>query len=156
MPALSVWTQSDLTTTKSDAPKASPSPLTTFPGLSARSTSLGLDSDDWGALGVEESERKVQELSAHRAPGIKVMIKHQTPGETSVFPLTITEKDFGSKWWEPNARVTLIGDAVHPMAPTGSGAVAAITDAQAKCEGLVGTHSTGETGAEGYEDVIGA
>ncbi|KAK3115966.1 hypothetical protein LTR53_004193 [Teratosphaeriaceae sp. CCFEE 6253] len=97
-------------------------------------------------LTLEESEQRALEVSRHWHPSLHLIVEHQARGETSAFAIDIVAKGFAQQAWEPNAHVTLIGDAVHPVAATGSGAVMAIMDAASLCRGVA--RAERETGFE--------
>jgi 2-polyprenyl-6-methoxyphenol hydroxylase-like FAD-dependent oxidoreductase len=89
--------------------------------------------EDYKHLTSEESEQKALEISSQWCPQLRTIIEHQQKGESSAFSITAVE-DLAA--WDSDQHVTLIGDAVHPMAPTGSGAVLAMTDAHVLCRKL--------------------
>jgi 2-polyprenyl-6-methoxyphenol hydroxylase-like FAD-dependent oxidoreductase len=62
-------------------------------------------------------------------PGIRVILEAQEPTQTSALRLTSSDPE-GVVNWPTERRVTLLGDSVHCMAPTGgSGANTALRDA---------------------------
>ena len=100
-------------------------------------------------LTLEESERRAVDVTKHWHPSVRTVVEHQVKGETSAFAIEIVDKEFGQQAWAPNAHVTLIGDAVHPVAATGSGAVMAINDSKTLCAGI-----TGKAAGVGYLAVV--
>ena len=123
-----------------------------FWALSCAPRPLGLDPATTHVdLSPEDSEKRALEVSEHWDPSLRTIITHQAAGSTSAFSITCAASDFGNQTWEPNAKVTLLGDAVHPMAPTGSGAVMALTDARALCQMLV-TEGQSRDAIGRYED----
>ncbi|KAK3116636.1 hypothetical protein LTR53_002750 [Teratosphaeriaceae sp. CCFEE 6253] len=118
-----------------------------FWGLRAAARPLGLDLEaSLERLSLEELEQRALEVSRHWHPSLRVIVEHEARDETSAFAIDIVAKGFAQQAWEPNAHVTLIGDAVHPVAGTGSGAVMAIMDAASLCRGV--TRAERETGFE--------
>lgn len=118
--------------------------------LTAAATPLGFSPANANQhLSLAESEQRALEVTKHWHPSLRTIIEHQAKGETAAFSIEIVAKDFTERAWKSNARVTLIGDAVHPVAATGSGAVMALTDAQTLCSGLVAKNDE-----VGYESVI--
>ncbi|KAL9040608.1 MAG: hypothetical protein Q9214_004420 [Letrouitia sp. 1 TL-2023] len=68
---------------------------------------------------------------AHWHPSLRPLIEDQDPHQTGMFRLLSFDPESLSRGWEPNARITLIGDAVHAMMPsTASGTVTAFKDAE--------------------------
>ena len=116
-----------------------------FWGLSAASATVGFTPGTHEHLSVQASTEKALEVSARWHPSLQAMIRHQAPGETAAFNVSIVEKDFGTKSWESNPRITIMGDAAHPMAATGSGAVTAFVDAKLLCRGLVERQDKSQT-----------
>lgn len=67
-------------------------------------------------------------LTSHWHPSVRPLIEYQDPSQTGIFKLLSSPADIEA--WEPDARVTLLGDACHPMIPAAaSGAVTAMRDA---------------------------
>ncbi len=56
-----------------------------------------------------------QALTAHWHPSLRPLIEHQDPSQTGVFHLLNSDSKYLMRSWEPNARVTLMGDAAHSM-----------------------------------------
>ncbi|GAM89793.1 hypothetical protein ANO11243_078320 [Dothideomycetidae sp. 11243] len=68
------------------------------------------------------------ELHQHWAPNMRSLFELQDPTQTSVLAIRSMDPDIPT--WQPSPTVTLLGDAVHVMPPTGaSGAVTALRDA---------------------------
>lgn len=96
-------------------------------------------------LSKAESEEVALRVARDWHPSVRSLVEHQLPGNTAV--LTIRSVDAEFEVWEPNARISVLGDAVHLMGPTvGSGAITALRDAACLCEGLIedGGMSTSE------------
>lgn len=72
----------------------------------------------------------VKTFTAHWHPSLRPLIEDQDPNQTGMFRLLSTDPESLSQAWEPNARITVVGDAAHAMMPsTASGAVTAFKDA---------------------------
>ena len=119
-----------------------------FWAMNATPMALGFRTDEKRYLSPEESEQRALEVSEKWAPGLRAVIEHQQKGETSVFGLTVTNTQLPV--WESNKRATVMGDCIHPMAPTGSGAVMALNDARLLCEALTGQGFT-QSAIRSYE-----
>lgn len=92
-----------------------------------------------------------KEFTAHWHPSLRPLIEHQDPDQTSMFRLLSFAPESLTKGWEPNARITLIGDAVHAMMPsTASGAVTALKDAD-RLARLIGEHGVSLESIAVYE-----
>ncbi|MCJ1244520.1 hypothetical protein MMC30_001718 [Trapelia coarctata] len=86
------------------------------------------------------------EITGNWHPAIRCLLELQDVTQSS--PLRIASAHPDIKPWQPSARVTLIGDAIHVMSPTGGvGAVTALRDganlARELVEGGVGMESVG-------------
>ncbi|KAM3081318.1 hypothetical protein ACMFMG_004785 [Clarireedia jacksonii] len=69
--------------------------------------------------------------TAHWHSSLRPLIEDQDPKQTGMFRLLSSDPDSIKIPWEPNARVTIVGDAAHAMMPsTASGAVTALRDAE--------------------------
>ncbi|KAK4561543.1 hypothetical protein LTR86_004861 [Recurvomyces mirabilis] len=108
-----------------------------FWAMAAAPEALGFPPEAQIQLTPDESAKHMLELSEHWHPSIRAVIEQQAPSQTCALKVTIVNKDFGTNVWESNKHITVLGDAVHPMAATGSGAVTALMDARSICEGLV-------------------
>lgn len=70
-------------------------------------------------------------LTAHWHPSLRPLIEYQDPNQTGVFRLLSSDPETLRQAWEPNTRVTVLGDAAHAMMPsTASGAVTSLRDAE--------------------------
>ena len=68
-------------------------------------------------------------ITAHWDPHIRVIFEQQTADQTAVLPMSSSNPD-GPPAWPTERRVTVLGDAVHGMPPTGGqGANSAMHDA---------------------------
>ncbi|KAK4501323.1 hypothetical protein PRZ48_007131 [Zasmidium cellare] len=119
-----------------------------FWALTGPSDVLGFGSEEKRYLSTEESEQAALKVTSHWDFRVRTIIQNQARGETSAFSLTAISDTLPT--WSPNARVTIIGDAIHPMAPTGSGAVMALNDASILCTELC-EHGFGERAVGAYE-----
>ncbi|KAF2160723.1 hypothetical protein M409DRAFT_70255 [Zasmidium cellare ATCC 36951] len=120
-----------------------------FWALTGPSESLGFGSAEKRYLSIDESEQAALSVTQHWDARLRTIIQHQAPGETSAFSLTAISSTLPV--WTPNAHITVLGDAIHPMAPTGSGAVMALNDASMLCEELC-EHGVGEKAVGAYEE----
>lgn len=76
-----------------------------------------------------ELDHILRHLTGHWDPQIRVIIDQRTPDETASLGLTSSNPDRSSVW-ETERRVTVLGDAVHCMPPTGGqGGNSALYDA---------------------------
>ncbi|KAJ6013692.1 hypothetical protein N7540_008283 [Penicillium herquei] len=76
----------------------------------------------------EEAADLARQLTASWNPDLRCIIAHQDASQSSVLSLLSAPLDIAA--WEPSGRVTLLGDAVHVMPPTGAmGANTALRDA---------------------------
>lgn len=79
----------------------------------------------------EGTAESAKALTAHWHSSLRPLIECQDPNQTGVFRLLSSDPETLMRAWEPNAKVTLLGDAVHAMMPsTASGAVTALRDAE--------------------------
>ncbi|CAD6585938.1 MAG: hypothetical protein ASARMPREDX12_002167 [Alectoria sarmentosa] len=96
--------------------------------LIARTAVFGRDRDELLRLNHEESARLSLSLTDEWHPSFKALFELQDISQAST--LRVASANPNIALWEPSSRVTLIGDAIHVMSPTGGvGAVTAIRDA---------------------------
>jgi 2-polyprenyl-6-methoxyphenol hydroxylase-like FAD-dependent oxidoreductase len=96
--------------------------------------SLGMSDQRFLKLSGPEAAQHTLELTADWDPALRSVLQMQDVSQTA--PLRISTTDPEIPNWEPT-RVTLLGDAVHPMPPTGGvGANTALNDAQILAEAL--------------------
>lgn len=82
-------------------------------------------------IGQGTAAEQSKALTAHWHASLRPLIEDQDPGQTGLFRLLSSDPDSLMQSWEPNARVTVVGDAAHAMMPsTASGAVTALRDAK--------------------------
>lgn len=106
-------------------------------------------SEDNSRLTAEESEELALKVTSDWHPSVRAIVDDQREGETATLSMWSVKSDFGT--WEAREHVTLIGDAVHPMIASGSGAIVALQDAHTLCRLLVDEgHS--KASIEKYED----
>ncbi len=81
--------------------------------MSAQPEVLGLAKDGAPHLTSEETEKLAREVTKDWSDKVRPVVANQKSGETAILQIMSVPEDFGT--WEPNERVTLIGDAVHLM-----------------------------------------
>ena len=105
--------------------------------LSGQKAALGLEDD--AARTREESAAIADQIAKNWHPAVNCILTQQLPAKTSLLNINSVPEDFRKVGWNPGARVTLIGDAVHVVGPTsGSRAIVALRDAATLCRMLVG------------------
>ncbi|KAG0051467.1 hypothetical protein BGZ83_003752 [Gryganskiella cystojenkinii] len=104
--------------------------------LAARKEIFGVESDeDLYKMTHEDSKAHSLKLTQDWDPKVRKLFELQAPYQASVLKLMATGPEM--KAWETNAKVTFLGDAIHPMPPTGgSGANTAIRDAALLCDAI--------------------
>lgn len=94
----------------------------------ASSAAEGLAVENGTKMGPVELSKS---WTAHWHPSLRPLIEEQDPKQTGMFRLLSSDPESIKIPWEPNARVTIVGDAAHAMMPsTASGAVTALRDAE--------------------------
>lgn len=91
----------------------------------------GFDEDDEKLLGMtgKEAAKLSVAFTALWDPSIRVIFEQQAVEETAILRVSSSDPD-RPPTWDINRRVTVLGDAVHCMPPTGGqGANAAMYDA---------------------------
>lgn len=87
-------------------------------------------------MSLEEAEKLALDISKYWHPSTRVITERQTHGQTSVLPVYSTTPEI--KPWQPNAHITLVGDAIGLMSPAGGqGANTALRDVRTLCQLLV-------------------
>ncbi|KAI4123050.1 MAG: hypothetical protein LQ338_005474 [Usnochroma carphineum] len=95
---------------------------------SDRNSSFGEEQQK--SVGRQRPAELAKTFTAHWHPSLRPLIEDQDPQQTGMFRLLSSDPESFSQTWEPNARVTVVGDAAHAMMPsTASGAVTAFKDA---------------------------
>lgn len=90
----------------------------------------GMSDEELFSLSRKQSAELSEKLTEDWFDGAKNMLKYQDPEAANVLAFLMAEPNM--KEWKPDHRVTLIGDAAHPMPPVGGvGANAAFQDAAA-------------------------
>ena len=99
----------------------------------------------------EGAAELAKELTAHWHPSLRPLIEYQDQNQTGAFRLLSSDPESLMQAWEPNARVTVLGDAAHAMMPsTASGAVTAFRDAELLSSLIIKQGATKESVGE-YE-----
>lgn len=107
--------------------------------------------DQMNSLSKQQAVELAKAFTAHWHPSLRPLIEDQDPDQTGMFRLLSFAPESLSKGWEPNARITLVGDAVHAMMPsTASGAVTALKDADLLAR-LIGEHGVSMKSIATYE-----
>lgn len=90
----------------------------------------GISDQDFSLMTGEEAKKKTLALTEKWSPNVRSVIQLQAAAQTSTISVRTMKPDLPS-WTSPaRGRVTLIGDAMHIMPPTGAvGASCAIQDA---------------------------
>ena len=107
----------------------------------------GFDEDDEKLLGMtgKEAAKLSVAFTALWDPSIRVIFEQQAVEETAILRVSSSDPD-RPPTWDTNRRVTVLGDAVHCMPPTGGqGANAAMYDAA-----LLGQILGSEEGKDGW------
>jgi 2-polyprenyl-6-methoxyphenol hydroxylase-like FAD-dependent oxidoreductase len=119
--------------------------------LSSRKDYLGLPDEELFELSGEETVALSLKLTAAWDPSLRCLFELQDPTQTALLRISSAKPDLPS--WEPSARITLLGDAVHAMSPTGGvGANEALQDSADLLKVLKGDISAETVGA--YEAVM--
>ncbi|KAJ5752997.1 hypothetical protein N7520_009914 [Penicillium odoratum] len=95
--------------------------------LVLRRECLQLEASHW-RFGSGEAADLAKRLTGSWVPGVRSVVDFQDRSQSSIRSLLFAEPEIQA--WEPSAQVTLLGDAVHVMPPTGAmGANTALRDA---------------------------
>jgi len=104
--------------------------------LFSRKATLGIEDDRLWKMTTEEIVKYSLKLSEGWDPNFRSILERQDVKQTCVVPTSSALPDI--PFWTPSARVTLLGDAIHVMPPTGGiGANTALRDASNLCQVLV-------------------
>ena len=94
------------------------------------------DEKSWRAS-AEEAANLARRLTSSWNPSVRGVIDHQDASQSSIRSLLSAPPDIAA--WSPSGRVTLLGDSVHVMPPTGAmGANTALRDAADLARRIVG------------------
>lgn len=96
--------------------------------LISRSDVFGASTEELLSLNGEQSAKLSLKLTEEWDESIRALFKNQDIRQSSTLRISSAKPNIPV--WEPSPRVTLLGDAVHVMSPSGGvGAVTAIMDA---------------------------
>ncbi|RDL38199.1 uncharacterized protein BP5553_05632 [Venustampulla echinocandica] len=96
--------------------------------LCGNATALGGSDSEFQSLSAEAATELTLKVSEHWHPSVRCLFELQDVAQTA--PLRLASAKPERPEWNPSARVTLIGDAIHGMMPLGgSGANCALVDA---------------------------
>lgn len=102
--------------------------------------------DGDGSLLASQAARIATKLTEHWDRSVKIIIQNQSVEHTAALRMTASDFDNGPITWPTERRVTVLGDAVHCMPPTGGqGANSALHDAAVLGE-LLGREKEAENG----------
>ncbi|KZP28283.1 2-polyprenyl-6-methoxyphenol hydroxylase [Athelia psychrophila] len=120
--------------------------------LASRSKTFGISDKELFALDHAQTAALSLSLTKDYAPSLRALLELQSVSNTSA--LRVGSFKPAIPVWGPKAYVTLLGDAVHAMSPSGGvGANTALRDAKRLCEALVaGEGRLTETAMGEYED----
>lgn len=94
------------------------------------------DEKSW-RVGAEEAADLARQLTKSWNPCVRGVIDHQDASQSSIRSILSAPPDIAA--WNPSGRVTLLGDSVHVMPPTGAmGANTALRDAADLARRIVG------------------
>lgn len=100
----------------------------------------------------EQPAELARSMTAHWHPSVRPLIEYQDPSQTGIFRLLSSDPESLKRRWEPDARVTLLGDAAHAMMPsTASGAVTTLRDAEL-LSSLIADQGVGRETIARYEE----
>ncbi|KLO14148.1 2-polyprenyl-6-methoxyphenol hydroxylase [Schizopora paradoxa] len=125
--------------------------------LGAYPEALGVTAEELSKMSVEEAVALSKHVSREWNPLIKPVLEYQAAEQSAVLNMT-TSHPTSLPVWPTEARVTVLGDAIHQMPPTGgSGANTALQGAALLVKYL--SEGGGEAGwtketIEGYENSL--
>ncbi|KAJ7130615.1 2-polyprenyl-6-methoxyphenol hydroxylase [Mycena epipterygia] len=104
--------------------------------LGWRKDALEMEDSELLKLSTEAAAALSQKLTSNWHPSFRVLFALQDPTQSSALAISSVKPAIPE--WQPSNRVTLIGDAIHVMAPTaGIGANTALRDAALLSQTLV-------------------
>ena len=130
-----------------------------FWGLSARKQVFGKDDAKLLATQGEDAADITAIITAKWDPRIRVILDKQAKDQTAILRISTSNPD-SPAIWRIERRVTVLGDAVHCMPPTGGqGANSALYDAALLGAALGGSGENASDGwstetIKGYEDAL--
>jgi len=111
---------------------------------------LNMKQDQLRVIKSEDAAKMVIDLHKHWHPSLRAVYEAQDVSQTSVLVLRCSDPSIPD--WEPSSTVTVLGDSIHAMPPTGaSGAVTALRDA-ALLGKLIVEKGAGQDTIRAYEE----
>ena len=102
----------------------------------SKKSTFGIEDDELWKMSTEEVVKHSLKLSEDWDPNFRSILELQDIRQSAAIAVSSALPDL--PFWIPSARVTLIGDAMHVMSPTGGvGAATALKDASNLCQALV-------------------
>ncbi|PYI15408.1 cercosporin toxin biosynthesis protein [Aspergillus violaceofuscus CBS 115571] len=126
--------------------------------LLAHKDYIPLEDEEVLRLDGDGSARLSLELTAEWDASVRVLFEEQDRNQTSTLRICSVRPDVPA--WEAHARVTLLGDAIHAMPPTGGmGVNTALRDAEDLVRRIVEVNGSGGVDVDlvaGYEESLRA
>ena len=101
--------------------------------LFSRKSTLGIEDEELWKLSKEDVKNLSLKFTEDWDPAFRSLLELQDQDQSAAIRVSSALPDL--PFWTPSARVTLLGDAIHVMSPTGGvGANTALADAAVLCE----------------------
>lgn len=106
--------------------------------LGSRQSTFSLSDTELFSLSNKDAAQLSLKLTENWAPTVRSLLELQDTNQTSRLPIYSTTPAAIVSGWAPSAHVTLLGDAIHVMSPTGGvGANTALRDAANLCQVVI-------------------